>query len=288
MRGNESDVRHIEGILEIADDFDVIVLDQFGVLHDGTWAYERAAEAMRGLRTAGKRLAVLSNSGKRAAENRERLRNLGLPIDTLEIVMTSGEALWRDFADGRQSARRLHPIERGAGDAARWAAGLDIDLVPIGSAEAVLLMGLPEDGSDAAEREAVLADALARKLPVICSNPDRASPRAGGETVASPGDLAHLHTARGGTVIWYGKPHAPVFEALADALGHPSPARVLMVGDSPEHDVTGAAAMGWSTLLVRDGLHARAFASHDADAVLREIAHSPGAWPDYTIAGLAP
>ncbi len=32
-------------------------------------------------------------------------------------------------------------------------------------------------------------------------------------------------------------------------------ARVVMIGDSPEHDVAGARAMGLSTLLVRTGIH---------------------------------
>ena len=281
--------RHIDGVMEIADAFDAVVLDQWGVLHDGTRPYDGAAEAMHALHGAGLRLAVLSNSGKRAAPNRDRIARIGLPVELLDAVTTSGEALWRDIERGALPHARLHPIEREPGDAERWAEGLDVALTGIDEADAVLLMGLPDDGGERGTIEATLAFALERGLAVLCSNPDRASPRAGGRTVGSPGDLAHAFAARGGTVHWYGKPHPPVFHAVTAALGEPE--RILMVGDSPEHDIAGATAAGWRSLLVRDGLHATAFEGagtcEEIDDALRALIRDDAWRPDYTIARLA-
>lgn len=277
--------RDIESVLEITDGIEAVVLDQFGVLHDGARPYPGAAEAIEALRARGLRIAVLSNSGKRAALNAERIRRIGLPLADEDVVMTSGEALRTDIASGRVPARRLHAVCGDPDDADRWAEGLEVTFAPIEKAEALLLMGVP-DGIEPGDYEPLLAEALARGLPAICTNPDRASPR-GGRTVPSVGALAARYEAMGGAVRWYGKPHAPVFEALGETLGDPEPHRILMVGDSPAHDVRGARALGWRTLLVRDGLHAGRFAAvPDIDAALDALLDGEAERPDHTIASL--
>jgi ribonucleotide monophosphatase NagD (HAD superfamily) len=56
-------------------------------------------------------------------------------------------------------------------------------------------------------------------------------------------------------VAYVGKPHAPIFTAALERLGQPDPARVLMIGDSLDHDVAGARRAGMLTLLLRSGVH---------------------------------
>lgn len=270
----------IESLSEIAHRFDAIVLDQWGVLHDGTTPYPGAIQALDGLNT---RLAVLSNSGKRAAPNAVRIAGMGFSHRLFEVVMTSGEALWQDIATGRVVHRLLCPITRGAGDAETWAVGLDVSLTDnAASADAILLMGLPDEDPDAAQ--AIMDTARANGIPVLCTNPDRASPRAGGETVVSPGALAHAYAENGGEVQFYGKPHLPVFEAVASALDV-APDRLLMVGDSLEHDILGGDTAGWATLFIRGGLHASAFsAGGDVTATIARLAASENApIPTYTL-----
>lgn len=277
-------VRHLDSLDAVVGDVGAIVLDQFGVLHDGTAAYPGAVRALERLGAAGARLAVLSNSGKRAAPNAARIAAMGFAGIRFDTVMTSGEALWQDIAAGRVPGGVLCAIERAPGDAADWAAGLNVALTrDPARADAILLMGLP-DGADTAAARAVLDVALARRIPVLCTNPDRAAPRAGGVTVTSPGTLAHAHAAGGGTVRFYGKPHAPVFHALETALGLP-PERLLMVGDSLEHDVAGALAAGWRAVFVMGGLHAADFASGaGVDAVLARLAAAASApLPDFIL-----
>ncbi|WP_333712739.1 TIGR01459 family HAD-type hydrolase [Yoonia sp.] len=280
-------VVEIDNLGDIADRFDVIVLDQWGVLHDGSAPYPGAVDALARLKSRGKQLAVLSNSGKRAASNLGRIADLGFDPAHFDHVMTSGEALWQDIAAGRVTARRAYALERAPGDATAWAEGLDFSILPgLDDADAVLLMGLP-DGAVAAGFDLLLGEIIARDLPILCTNPDRASPRAGGVTVISPGALAHAAAAAGATVIFYGKPHAPIFRALEASLGITSE-RLLMVGDSLEHDIAGACAAGWSTAFVRGGLHAAAFAGdvpmQEALAQLATTDNAP--LPDFTLATL--
>ena len=279
---------HVDGILEIARDHDVIVFDQFGVLHDGTAPYPDAVETVRLLHAAGKRLAVLSNSGKRADVNARRIAKRGFDCDAFEIVMTSGEALWLDFHAGALPFPRLHAVVDRPGTAEAWGEGLDVEFTAAEEADAILLVSVPEGdgGVDLAAYDDLLATARARDLDVICANPDRMSPR-GREMVPSVGEIAHTYEQMGGSVTWYGKPYAPIFEALAGVLGHPDPARVLMVGDSPHHDIAGAKTVGWRSLLVRGGLHRDRFES-GLDAGLEAIVEAEDQRPDYTVAELRP
>lgn len=260
---------------DIVGDFDAIVFDQWGVLHNGSTAYPGAIEAVESLAGDGLRLAVLSNSGKRSAPNRKRIASMGFSGEAFETVMTSGEALWLDLRDGRfPDIRSLFAIFAAPGDAERWADGLTgITIVQdIGVADALLLMGLPDDASGDAALQPILARGLRRSLPMFCSNPDKASPRQGGALVRSPGALAEAYARVGGAVFLYGKPHRAVFEGLQRQLGIADPGRMLMIGDSLEHDVAGAAAVGWKTLFVTGGLHAAELkAASNFDSALAEL-----------------
>ncbi|MEM1373276.1 MAG: TIGR01459 family HAD-type hydrolase [Pseudomonadota bacterium] len=246
--------RRIDTLADIADAYDAVVFDQWGVLHNGTEPYKGALHCVETL--AGD-VAVLSNSGKRAAPNAVRIREMGFtrPFHT---VMTSGEALWRDIRLGKIKERIFHAVERAPNDAQTWADGLDIAFSSLAEAEALLLMGLPDE-SALSEWNPLLQSALGRDLPVYCSNPDRHSPRAGG-TVTSVGALAFAYKDLGGEVHFYGKPHRPIFDSLVDALGS---SNLLMVGDSLEHDIAGAAGASWDSVFVGGGLYRDHFSGGD-------------------------
>lgn len=269
----------LRSLTDIADRYEAIVFDQWGVLHNGTAAYPGVPDVLRELIRTGHRLAVLSNSGKRADVNASRIRGLGFAQVDFETVMTSGEAFWQDISDQIVSYDRLYPVEASNGDAERWAAGLDLVFAGLEDAEAILLMGVPEgtDGSDAA---AALRVARGRNLPLVCTNPDRVSPRADGQTQISPGTLARDYATAGGTVTYYGKPHRAIFDTLARTLDLP-PDRILMVGDSLEHDITGAASAGWSSVFVTGGLGFGRI--RDANAIAVEAGRLGGPLPDFFI-----
>ncbi len=257
--------RAIESIIEVATGYDAIILDQWGVLHDGSEPYPGAVTALEALRSAGARIAVLSNSGKRASENEARIAAMGFAPGLFDQVMTSGEALWLDVCSGRVPERRFFSVERAQGDAKSWADGLDVTICDLPEeAEAILVMGLPE-GATAEEWQDVLHRAMTAKLTVYCSNPDRASPRSGDRNTLAPGALAHMHQENGGNVVFYGKPHRHVFEAVELSLGG---SRFLMVGDSLEHDIAGAQGAGWDSVFVQGGLLRGNFTKGDASEIL--------------------
>ena len=259
--------RRIETLTDVAWAYDVIILDQWGVLHNGTMPYVGTIKTLKAVASTGHRLAVLSNSGKRALVNASRITQMGFPADLFETIMTSGEALWNDIKNARIPHQVFFPIERSTGDAEEWATGLDISLTTdLKTAEAMLLMGLP-DGSSLAEWQMILERALNRQMTIYCSNPDMSSPRSEGKTVISPGALACDYHKQGGKVVFYGKPYSPVFIAMQNAL-EAKPNRLLMVGDSLEHDIAGAHDVGWDSLLVVGGIHRDDFVGADSNQIL--------------------
>ena len=275
--------QRIESIVDLAPHYDAIVVDQWGVLHNGSTAYPEAITAIERLSETSIPVAVLSNSGKRARENRDRISHMGFDPAMFKQFMTSGEALWRDIKSGRIAETSFYAIERANGDAQSWAKGLDITLTSIERAQAVLLMGLADD-ADTKSLQPMMDLALDLKLPVYCSNPDKISPRAKG-LVMSPGALAHAYEQCGGRVVFYGKPHRTVFDALKTEL---SVEKLLMVGDSLEHDIRGAHTAKWDSVFVTEGIHARDFANAPFDETLTRLAKAKcSALPTYSIGYLS-
>ena len=76
----------IQSLHDITDQFDAIVLDQWGVLHDGSAPYALAIDTLHNLKASGVRLAVLSNSGKRSELNAARITAMGFDVDLFETV----------------------------------------------------------------------------------------------------------------------------------------------------------------------------------------------------------
>lgn len=271
-------MRVLDSLRDVAADHDALVFDQWGVLHDGARPYAQAVGALSRLKAAGHTLAVLSNSGKRAGPNRDRIEAMGYPRGLFEEVMSSGEALWRDLASGLVSERVFLATERQPGDAARFAEGLDVGFAAtVAEAEALLLIGCPDD-SQPGDWDDLLSAAAARGLPAYCANPDKRSPRPGGQFAMQPGALAEDYARRGGAVSYYGKPHLPVFRGLERALGLAAD-RLVLIGDSLEHDIDGAARAGWNSVFVWGGLHRADIDPADVPGSIADLARAHGVAP---------
>ncbi len=269
----------INSLSDVLDSFDVAVLDQWGVLHNGSTCYPSACEAMKTLHDSGKDIVILSNSGKRADLNFARIGKMGLPVETISKVVTSGEALWNDVHDARfriagAVPKRFYPICGHPDDPKVWASNSSTQIANSidPSVDAILLMGLP-DGAGESEYDATFEQALELRIPLVCSNPDKTSPRAD-RFVMSPGALADRYQEMGGEVIWYGKPHSPVFKAVMRGRSELAPNRFLVVGDSLEHDIAGGQQIGFKTALVRGGIHAIDFRNAAENDQITAIAHS--------------
>ena len=266
--------REIGGLSEIVADFDAVLVDQYGVLHDGRQAFPGARAALEALSARGLPVVALTNSGKRAAENAARLDRLGFPQSLFTAIVSSGEVVWRDLR-ARLAARSLAPGSRVlvlSRDQDRSViAGLDLEPVHPGDpADLVIIAGIKPEHRSRADYLALLSPYAEAGVPAICANPDHIV-YSGDATAFGPGRVAADYAAAGGPVRYAGKPAADFFAVALAEAGDPAPARTLMIGDSPHHDIAGAAAAGIATLLVTGGVQARTGADVAADYSIERL-----------------
>lgn len=283
----KADATAIAGLHTIADRFDHVLLDQWGTLHEGMAVFPPALDCVARLREAGKRILILSNSGKRAGSNQRRLAALGLPPEAYDGVLSSGEVTWRGLHAREQApfaalGRACFLISRD-GDRS-IVDGTDLVVVPdIHAADFILLGGLDDDAAEPERWRTLLTAAAARRLPMLCANPDLVMFGVAG-LIPAPGALAAFYQSLGGTVLFVGKPYPPMFAAARDQLGHPSPERILVIGDSLDHDIAGGRSAGMLTLLIGSGAH-RATLSQASDLpqAIKAVAGAAARMPHWTM-----
>lgn len=238
--------------------YDGFLLDQWGVLHDGVRPYPGAVAALESLRRAGKRVIILSNSGRLGSENAALLAKMGFARALYDEVVSAGD-------DAREAlAVRDEPFHRGLGrrclllareGEAHLAAGLGLDLVEdVTKADFILLMTMDPPRQSVAGWMPLLEAGSRRRLPMVCANPDlhRASP--GGGLQEAPGLVARAYEHLGGTVRYHGKPERRIYRTCLARLGLDAD-RVVAVGDSLAHDIAGAEGAGIASVFIGGGIH---------------------------------
>lgn len=246
--------REISGLAEIAGEFEAVIVDQYGVLHDGEAPFEGAQAALLALKQRGVPVAALTNSGKRAKTNLDRLARLGFAAELFHQVVSSGE-LARDTIAGLPAGAALLLIARDG--ETELADGLDVRLSKPGEpAEMVVIASVEPFQVSREDYASRLRPYAQSKTPALLVNPDLLLTQAG-QTAFGPGAVAEDYRRMGGPVEVLGKPASAMFETALRAMGSPAPEKVLMIGDSPHHDISGAAALGLKTLLIRSGVQSR-------------------------------
>jgi HAD superfamily hydrolase (TIGR01459 family) len=156
---------------------------------------------------------------------------------------------------------------------------------PLEEADYIVCTGLYDDETETAEDyRGMMLKARERKLTLVCANPDIVVER-GDRLIYCAGAIAELYRELGGEVIFYGKPHRPIYEramALAgERQGHQiDRKKVLAIGDSVRTDLTGAREFGIDCLFVTRGIHAEEFEGLDQldpASVLELFGHPPKA-----------
>jgi len=234
---------------DLAERFDVFLLDAFGVMNVGNTPVPGATGRVAALQAAGKQVMVLTNGASfPTSVSLAKYRRWGFDFTRSDVV-SSRDAL----------AAHLNRMPR-----LRWAGmapqdpvfdglGVEFDLLQddpetYDRAEGFLLVGT-QSWSDS--RQALLVASLrSNPRPVLVGNPDLVAPYEHGFNL-QPGLYAHwLARDSGIKPQFMGKPFGGIFDIARQRI--PDNARVLMVGDTLHTDILGGAAAGFSTLLIED------------------------------------
>jgi len=255
----------IEHFEPLARDYDIVLCDVWGVVHNGLEAFPSACDALMQFRAGGGTVILITNAPRSGAAVSRILDRLKVPRDAYDAITSSGDVT-RGIVESRlaQTVFHLGP-ER---DLSIFA-GLDVKFAPPETANYVVCSGLFDDTTETPDNYRDMLNALrARSLLMVCANPDIVVER-GDTLVYCAGALADAYAAMGGKVLFCGKPYAPIYElALSNATrlrGGKTPARhrVLAIGDSVRTDLKGAAAFGIDYMFVTSGIHADQYGSRE-------------------------
>jgi len=245
----------LTNLREIAPDYDALICDVWGVIHNGKTAQVPAVDALRRFRGAHGPVVLLSNAPRPVADVEEQFRKFGVPADCYDAIITSGVAT-RAALEKRAARHRLKMLHIGPERDRGVFDGLNLDCVEPELAEVALCTGLYDDDRETPDDyKALNGVLLERGLEMLCANPDIVVQR-GGKLIFCAGAIAREYEKMGGRAVYYGKPHKPIYETTFEALRRLGPAkRPLAIGDGLETDIRGANGAGLDALFIADGIH---------------------------------
>ena len=257
-------LKFAERLCDLVGGVDVLLSDIWGVVHNGLVAFPEACEALRNFRAQGGTVILITNAPRPADSVQRQLRKLDVADETYDAIVSSGD-LTRNFVAGHPGQKMFWVGPERDNSIYR---GLDPVLAPLEQADYIVCTGLFDDETESAENyRAMMQKARERKLTLVCANPDIVVER-GDRLIYCAGAIAELYLELGGEVIFYGKPHRPIYER-AMALAAERRGRqvmlgeVLAIGDSVRTDLAGAHGFGIDCLFVTRGIHSEEFAGLD-------------------------
>jgi HAD superfamily hydrolase (TIGR01459 family) len=270
MSETHDDHRLVEGLRDLAGGYDVVLCDVWGVLHDGMRVFAAAAAALARFRAGGGTVVLITNAPRPKGPVLRQLDEFGAPREAYDAIVTSGDVTLALMAE-RGAAPMYH-----IGPARDFVLfeefesmmPVPVPRVAIEQADYALCTGLFDDETETPEDYDPTLEVMHRRgLTMICANPDMVVHR-GDQLLYCAGALAARYASRGGTVIYAGKPHRPIYQRALEiaegARGRAVPrTRVLAIGDGLRTDIAGAAAFGIDSLFVLGGIHRDDFAGPD-------------------------
>jgi HAD superfamily hydrolase (TIGR01459 family) len=266
----------------LAPQYDVLLCDVWGVVHNGVAATPDSCDALIRFRRGGGTVVLITNAPRPGEVVQRFIDNIKVPREAYDGIVSSGDVTRAVVAEhAGERVFHLGP-ER---DLPTYE-GLDVEVVPVERADFVVCSGLFDDTKETPQDYDTLIDTMrARSLFMVCANPDIVVER-GEYLVYCAGAIADRYAAAGGTVLYAGKPHRPIYDqALASAHrirgSDIKLTRVLAIGDSVRTDLLGAAAFGIDCLFVTAGIHAEELGGRERPdaAALGGIFAAAGVYP---------
>ncbi|TJZ87106.1 TIGR01459 family HAD-type hydrolase [Paracoccus hibiscisoli] len=256
--------RIIASLAEVSAGYDALFCDLWGCLHNGRQPFPAAVAALQAFRAQGGKVCLMTNAPRPNQYVVAQLDRMGVPRDAWDLVVSSGDAAQDAMFAGVVGRRVWHiGLEKDLGffaDIPQAHRGADpVTRVDLAEAEGIVASGpfdeineTPEDYRDRFQ------DAIARGLTMLCANPDIVVDM-GDTRIYCAGALAQFYETLGGRTLYFGKPHAPIYDRARALMGLGADARYLAVGDGIATDIAGAEAQGIDSIFVTGGLAADLF-----------------------------
>lgn len=258
----------IQSLDNIASSYDALFCDLWGCLHNGRAPFPAAVAALQAFRAGGGKVVLLTNAPRPSDRVVAQLDRMGVPRDAWDTVTSSGDAAQYAMFTGAVGQKIWHlgpEKDHSFFDSIPedLSSPVVIERVPLEEAEGIVCTGPFDDLTEVPEDyRARFLYAKTKNLPMLCTNPDLVVDLVD-KRIYCAGALAALYEEMGGTALYFGKPHPPIYDLARRrlaALGHEvADARILAIGDGIGTDIQGGLAEGLDTVFITGGLAADQF-----------------------------
>ncbi len=244
----------LAGLGQVADDYDAIFCDIWGVIHNGKIPFHQACDALERFRERAP-VVLITNAPNPSITIPESFREIGVPGEFYDAVVTAGDATIDALA--RRAPGPAFKIGPARDD--KLYVGLEMNFSDLEDASFISCTGMYEDDEHPDDYIEILGAARERGIPMVCANPDM-KVKVGDDIIWCGGALGKAYEEMGGEVIYAGKPHEPIYRLcrawLDEVTGYvPPPERILCIGDNIFTDLIGAKRQKMDCLFIQDGLN---------------------------------
>ena len=242
------------GLRSIYKEYDVIVIDLWGVIHNGVALNASAVEVLNELENRKKEYYLISNAPRPRSSVGIFLKQLNLNEKFFPHIYTSGDAALEALKSKKFGEKFFH-----------IGPSRDFDLFndfkndkveDIELANYFLCTGLFEENDQNLEfYKNFFINCNKKKL--VCTNPDLIVHR-GEKKEYCAGSVAKIFKEMEGEVIYYGKPYPEIYNNCIK-----NKKKVLAIGDNLNTDIKGANNMKYDSLFILNGVHRDYFSSKD-------------------------
>lgn len=265
-------IKNIKSILDIINNYELFLFDQWGVVHDGENIFSDAENIFKILQEKQKKVFIISNSGKRSPDNINRMKKLGANHILNFPIITSGDVCYDLLINNKEPFQNIgnkyfviatdYPLLKNT----NFKKTEDLNKSDF------LLLSTTTGFTNYEALEKIFEQAIRLNLPLVCSNPDILG--VSGEKIhPSTGDLAIQYKKLGGKTHIIGKPGIEIFNFAYNKTSVPKE-KVLMIGDSLFNDIYGANQFKIDSLLVTSGIHRELFLSNKDPLEIIDNIHS--------------
>ena len=250
-----------EGIKSIVNRYDLFFIDLWGVVHNGIELYDNSIDVLDNLAAAKKDFILLTNAPRPNATVINFLKKIGLK-KYYENVFTSGEAAYKYLISELDKKKFFHIGPPRDFDLFQNIENNNVSKIE--DADYILCTGLFEDQeNDLNYYKNLLSNHVSKKM--ICTNPDLIVDR-GEQREYCAGSVAKSFEEIKGKVIYFGKPHPPVYNLSTNIKNK----RVLCIGDNLNTDIKGANIQNFDSLLITNGIHRKEILEFELNHVLKK------------------
>lgn len=254
----------VNALSDISAQYDALFVDLWGCVHNGVRAFDAANKALIEYRAGGGIVVLVTNSPRPRAQVEQQLADFGVARDAWDSIASSGDSARSALFLGAVG-QKIYFIGTNAElpffePLKLIDDPIQISHVPIEEAEGIVCTGLPTADGTPDDVRAPLLYAKQKRLKLLCANPDIIVDR-GDKREWCAGAVAQAYSEMGGTSLYFGKPHAPIYDLARRRLSAIRPNipddRILAIGDGITTDIQGALGEGIDSLFITGGLAAK-------------------------------